>query len=145
MYMYVQGIIIFILIIALMFLFMYDVTSAKQFGVSNQENNPNIKCRDVLLHSQNRIRCMPEMRSKDTCKDINLYNEHDVIRHKGFINEMIYKPKQNISELQFENMLIENTMPLNEPICQINSTELPISNVNVNYLLKNQTDMLKPM
>lgn len=98
----------------------------------------------VLLSETNRVRCPPEtVDETPKCQDIQLYDERDIIKNKGFLNDMIYKPKQDMSELKFENQLIENRMPLNHPMCHDElSTDLPLSNVNVNYLLKYNTAKL---
>jgi hypothetical protein len=85
-----------------------------------------------IQNIQNKVRCPPDTR----CQYI------PVIKNKGYVNDMMYKPDHDMSELRFENKLIENNEPLNDSICKTNSVDLPLSNINVNYLLKYNTSKL---
>ena len=101
------------------------------------------KTRDILSTRHNRVRCPPEIQKpKKKCQDMQLYEDNNIIRQRGFVNEMIYKPEHDISDLKFENKLIENNEVLNVPQCQKVSSDLPIANINVHYLMNHQTSKL---
>ena len=74
----------------------------------------------------------------------SLYSE-DETKEKpqvGFVNELIYKPKNSMSEFSFETGVINNPISLNEFIDCEESTNLPLGNINVNYLVKNNLSKL---
>jgi hypothetical protein len=74
---------------------------------------------------------------------VPLYQEDEDMQpsNKGFVNELIYKPPAS-GNLPYAPALIENTVPLNSPLCQL-STDLPIANINVNYFLDKNTTKLR--
>lgn len=75
-------------------------------------------------------------------KDIYLYEEDiNYINNKGFINEIIYKPSLNTESLIFEDNKIISDIDLNDN-SYAESQDLPIGNINVEYLLKNNTSKL---
>ena len=75
-------------------------------------------------------------------KDIYLYEEDiNYINNKGFINEIIYKPSLNNNSLIFEDNKIIPDIDLNDN-SYAESQDLPIGNINVQYLLKNNTSKL---
>lgn len=71
---------------------------------------------------------------------IALYSDGATIKNKGFHNELIYKPSIHSSELHFENSLVKNNYPLNTEDDE--DPELPIANINVAYMIKNETTKL---
>lgn len=85
------------------------------------------------MRKYDRVRCPP--------KQIDKEEEVIHIPNKGYVDDTIFKPKTDYSELKFENTLIKNTMPLNDNSC-ILSTPLPIANINVYYLLNNESVIL---
>ena len=119
-----------------------------QYSLQKPMSSRSSKCaynhQDVLITDRNRIRCLPETEmQKARCHDIGLYNDNQVVKQKGFLNELMYKPQYNMSELQFENKLINNKMSMSNSECEDNPTEnLPIANVNVHYLLQYNTAKL---
>ena len=97
----------------------------------------------VLLNNKNRIRCPPTIKNTPKCGNIKLYNENNIIYNNGFVNEIIYKPQQNLSELQFNNQLLDNNMFLNMSELQDDlQNNLPMKNINTYYLIKNNIDIL---
>ena len=75
-------------------------------------------------------------------KNISLYDDKTTINNKGFINELMYKPNMNLSELNFENSLIKNNISLNSNTC-VQEGDLPVGNINVEYLLTKNTTLLR--
>ena len=74
-----------------------------------------------------------------------LYKDGNYIHNKGFVNELMYKPNTRVDDnFIFENKLINNNMPLNSPKCEF-STDLPIANINVNYMLNRDSTKLTPI
>lgn len=99
---------------------------------------------------KDRVRCLPKelvnkaakkiyIESKKPSETISLYEDNVMINNKGFVNELIYKP--SMESPKYETMLIQNDKDLNDRSSQL-SSDLPIGNVNVNYLLKNNTSKI---
>jgi hypothetical protein len=72
---------------------------------------------------------------------VTLYNDDQYVYNKGFINELIYKPDTKCG-LPYVTSMIDNSMPLNSPTCQL-SSDLPIANINVNYFIDKDTVRLR--
>jgi hypothetical protein len=90
---------------------------------------------------KNTIRCLPD----ELNSNANLYKDGNYISNKGFVNELMYKPNTGVDDnFVFENKLIDNKMPLNSPKCEF-STDLPIANINVNYMLHRDSTKLQPI
>lgn len=64
------------------------------------------------------------------------------IRNNGYVNELMYKPVTEGS-VNFQNILLETqpSLPLNGNGCKL-SKDLPIGNINVEYLLQNKTSYI---
>lgn len=103
---------------------MYDVSCYfKESGCIDETSKPNSP------KVKNTIRCLPDS------LNVNLYEDGNYIHNKGFVNELMYKPSTEVdNNFVFENKLLVNNMPLNSPKCEF-STDLPIANINVNYML----------
>jgi hypothetical protein len=81
------------------------------------------------------------MQYRDRCAPSEMIYENGYVKNKGFVNETIYKPKMDDSQLLFETKLIENSVPLNDNAC-ILSSDLPLGNIHVNYLINKNTSKL---
>lgn len=103
-------------------------------------------------HREDRVRCPPKnlikhnkpvqkiyLEKKQPSETITLYDDNDKVNNKGFVNELIYKP--TMESPRYDTMLIENTMQLNDSSCKL-SSDLPLGNINVNYMLKNNTSKI---
>jgi len=101
---------------------------------------------------KDRVRCPPKhlinknrpvekiyIESKKPSETISLYDDNVMINNKGFENELIYKP--SMESPKYETMLIQNDEILNDMSCRL-SSDLPIGNVNVHYMLKNNTSKI---
>lgn len=104
-------------------------------------------------HSEDRVRCPPKhlikknkpiqeirIEKKNPSESIALYGDNDSINNKGFVNELIYRPI--MESPKYDTMLIENDMKLNDTSCKL-SSDLPLGNINVNYMLQNNTSKIK--
>lgn len=69
------------------------------------------------------------------------YNDNEFIDNDGFVNELMFKPKPNKLEFDDDNIPLTNDIPLNSPSCEL-SSDLPIANININYLLDKKTSKL---
>lgn len=86
---------------------------------------------DIILPSNDVV--------KQEANNVNLYDESDYIDNKGFVNELMYKPKFH-SNVKYNNMEI---VPLKDTeYVSTKSIDLPIANININYMLKNNTTKL---
>jgi hypothetical protein len=105
---------------------MYDVSCYfKESGCIDENNKP------ITSKVKNTIRCLPDSLNAN----VNLYEDGNYIHNKGFVNELMYKPNNAVdNNYVFENKLLVNNIPLNSPKCEF-STDLPIANINVNYML----------
>lgn len=80
-----------------------------------------------------------------TINRANLYHESQYVPNKGFLNELIFKHPVYSDELEQTSNTITNnipSVPLNSPSCEL-STDLPIANINVRYMLSKNTTMLR--
>jgi hypothetical protein len=70
------------------------------------------------------------------------YSDNQYVHNDGFVNELMYKPKADILELEDDmSSIIDDDIPLNATSCDF-STDLPIANINVNYLMDKKTSKL---
>jgi hypothetical protein len=115
---------------------MYDMSCYfKESGYTDETSTSN------TAKVTNTIRCLPD----DLNSNANLYKNGNYIHNKGFVNELMYKPNTRVGDnFVFENKLIDNNMPLNSPKCEF-STDLPIANINVNYMLNRDSTKLTPI
>jgi hypothetical protein len=89
---------------------------------------------DTCSPIKRKVRCPPQ--------EMLLYDENiGYVKNKGFLNEIIYKPDFDYSRLEFESGIMKNNVPLNDESC-VFSTDLPIGNIHVTYLLNNNTTKL---
>lgn len=106
------------------------------------------KCIDCnhLNKNKDRVRCPPKypkqkptrivLNENKKTANISIYQEDSIVKNKGFINELMYKPVDNNIDYKFQNNEITNpSIPLND-LCD--TKNLPIANVNINFLLKNK-------
>ena len=127
-----------LLIIVISFIFFFYQTE----NVNKIKTN-KIKIRCPPTEIKNIIE-VPSNICKKNNKDIEIYGE-DIchIKNKGFVNELIYKP--NVSSIYIDDYFNENNnqdnISLNDP-SYIISQNIPIGNINVNYLLKYNTSKL---
>lgn len=100
-----------------------------------QIKKPEHKYNDYLAKSViNKVRCPP--------KELLLYDDSmGYVKNKGFLNEIIYKPEFDYSQLQFASGITKNTMPLNDNSCAY-SKDLPIGNIHVSYLINKKSTKL---
>jgi hypothetical protein len=81
------------------------------------------------------------IQSKNRCAPSEMIYENGYVKNKGFVNETIYKPTMDSSQLEFDTKLIENTIPLNDNSCVL-SSDLPLGNIHINYLINKSTSKL---
>lgn len=106
-------------------------------------------CKDCLYKNVRRPRiqnrCHPEIDDYKPEKKITLFEEKTShITNKGFVNELIYKPKTKLDNVNIDIKLIDDkfkNIPLNQT-CKT-STELPIANINIPYFLSENTSKLE--
>jgi hypothetical protein len=74
-----------------------------------------------------------------------IYQDNQYVPNKGFVNELIFKYPTYSDELKQTSNDITNNVPnspLNPVTCKM-STDLPIANINVNYMLQKNTNLLR--
>lgn len=70
------------------------------------------------------------------------YSDNQYVHNDGFVNELMYKPKGDILDLEdVPSSITDDDIPLNEASCEL-SSDLPIANINVNYLIDKKTSKL---
>ena len=93
---------------------------------------------------EDRVRCPPvyiDARTKPTNYDIRMYEESKRVVNKGFVNELMFKPKEKASNFHFESGITENNVSLNIGDDEVVDTSLPIGNIHVNYLLNKSSKL----
>lgn len=114
-----------------------------QLKSNNISNSSTVK-RNNKPSSQHVNNIQSKPKCNDT-KDIYLYDEDIVnIRNKGFLNELIYKPSANttqLSEIYINDKILSPEIPLNDD-SYTKSQDLPIGNINIQYLLNKNTSKL---
>lgn len=83
-----------------------------------------------------RIRCPPKKILENIVQTSDITNT-------GYVNEIMYKPEVSTS-FQFQNNLLEGvpSIPLNGGACDKMSKNLPIGDINVEYLIKNNSSFI---
>jgi hypothetical protein len=82
--------------------------------------------------------------TKHKDNNILLHKSSSHVRNKGFVNELIHKPESYTDEIEYQSSLIEEEYRtnLNDEDYK-RSVDLPIANINVAYLLENNTTKLE--
>jgi hypothetical protein len=99
----------------------------------------------VLNSKIYKARCPPPQETQVHAKPIvpiNTYDEKTNVKNKGFVNELMYRPNTEMYEYNFETNDYPNdrNVPLN-PTCDL-STDLPLPNVHISYLLQKNSARL---
>lgn len=107
------------------------------------------KCIDCkpIYKEQHVVRCPRKVISSKPTKitlannkkthNISIYHDNSIINNKGFVNELMYKPPDRSTDYEFGfNEITSPSIPLND-ICE-DTTNLPIGNINVKFLLENK-------
>lgn len=96
---------------------------------------------------KDRVRCPPKMHmntkkfknSKIVLNDekpshnISMYHDDMNIKNKGFVNELMYRPVDNKSSVDYgNNQITVPSIPLND-VCD--NQNLPIGNIHVSFLM----------
>lgn len=129
-YIFIIASIIIAIIIILAYQTTYDMVEYKQYPMKP-------KCG---IHHKQMIKNQ-NIQSKNRCAPSEMIYENGYVKNKGFVNETIYKPTMDSSQLEFDTKLIENTIPLNDNSCVL-SSDLPLGNIHINYLINKSTSKL---
>lgn len=109
--------------------------------VNSEKNSPQ----NVTYNKkEDRVRCPPvyiDARTKSTNYDIRMYEESKHIGNKGFVNELMFKPKENSSNFHFVSGITKNNVPLNIGDDEVVDTSLPVANVHIDYLLNKSSKL----
>ena len=127
-------IILCFIIIVIFILFLYDIEKVKIINIDEIDNKIN----DDPLTKNISIYKINENNSKvnkinEIEDDLLLYNEDTLkIKNKGFINELIYKPDNN---LQINNDIYKPIITSKQTLIHSKkSIELPMANINIKCL-----------
>lgn len=150
-----------IILLSYIITILYD-NSETAIKLFNQDNNAT-KNDIINLDSINKVRCIyyprpmqinKETKNKfdDNANDIDMYNDSQIVSNNGFSNELIKKTTNEYVDIDryFENdVYIEPKKTYDEndinkfKIEKKDSTkDLPIGNIDINYLINNNTSML---
>ena len=127
--------------LALFFIFIYFEDKWHK----SRHNNDRVRCPPKNLQKQNnkndskKVKRLVDISVPD--KNITLYDDKQFIDNKGFVNELMYKPEIKSTYIHDETIMIPNNIPLNETCKE--EGDLPIANINVEYLLKKSTTKLE--
>ena len=103
---------------------------------------------DIAADKKNELAVNTQIRPVGPVGPLNkadLYKESQCISNKGFVNELIYKHPTYSDELQQTSSTLTDSvpvLPLNPGTCQL-SSDLPIANIHVKYMLGKNTTMLR--
>jgi hypothetical protein len=127
----------FVFIIASIIVVIIIVLAYQQTYVIEEQKPATCKQKplfDSCSSMQTKVRCPPQ--------EMLLYDESiGYVRNKGFLNETIYRPEFDYSQLKFESGIMKNNVPLNEMSCAF-STDLPLGNIHTTYLINNNSAKL---
>ena len=115
---------------------MYDYSCLfNDCGYENDDTEHHVK-------KKAKIDSMPVTKPDNNTSKVQIYTDNEFIENDGFINELMFKPKPNKLEFDFDNDThpVIN-IPLNSPSSEL-SSDLPIANININYLLDKKTSKL---
>lgn len=129
----------FTTILALFFIFIYF----EDKWYKSIRNNDRVRCPPKNSQKQKadsrKVKRLVDISVPD--KNISLYDDKQFINNKGFVNELMYKPEIKSSYINDETIMIPNNIPLNEK--HKDESDLPIANINVEYLLNKSTTKLE--
>ncbi len=132
----------FFICIFLIYIIWYSYEMDMEYDDDDQEIR-DIK-NDLVRHrEQIVIRCKPEERKP--VKKINTYENNQYISNRSFVNELIYKPEITLNQVEQPKPIIgdiDDLKSISNPTCEF-SNDLPIANINVNYLLDKNTSKLQ--
>lgn len=105
------GILIFIF--SIFIIYSYDIY--EDDGQYHTHNKPSIQS----IHRNDRVRCPPKIYKQVQTENknkfsINLYNGDNKINNKGFINELMYKPKFDYNTISYSNGVSVPSIELND-------------------------------
>lgn len=112
-------------------------------STESTESNESTESTDIVgipRREKDRVRCPPKRPSEVLLKEnvppsqnISIYEDDTKIANKGFVNELIYKPANNKSYVDYgKNQITTPSIPLND-VCE--TQNLPIGNIHVSFLL----------
>lgn len=94
---------------------------------------------------KDRVRCPPKipsaknrpsevvLKGNKPSQNISVYEDNTKIANKGFVNELMYRPANNKSYVDYgKNHITTPSIPLND-VCD--TQNLPIGNIHVSFLL----------
>ena len=125
------------IIIVIMIVLAYHSTDYKGY---EYETYPRVPQEKYNIHKmltkgtqkqEQKIRCVPS----------EILYDNGYVKNKGFVDETMYKPDVDTSQLKFETKLIKNHIPMNDDRCTL-SSDLPIGNIHVNYLINKNSSKL---
>lgn len=119
---------------------MYDMYHLScLFGEDCKYDDNHIKQNQVITQNSDQIQPSIKLNSAQ------LYKENQCVQNNGFVNELMFKYNTYTDDLkQTSNTITKDvpSVPLNPPNCQL-SSDLPIANINVRYMLQKNTTMLR--
>ena len=145
------------LIICIVFIYFiyssYDMGSIFDYEDENDVVKPKVR-NDLSYPTPSKINAQaqtkPESCGAKKDSQVQMYEDNQYVNNKGFVNELMYKPKNPLeldSEYEDTTLLdpqdsdVLSVPSLNSPQCEL-STDLPLANVNVAYLLDKKTSKL---
>ena len=126
-------IILCFIIIVIFILFLYDIEKIKIINIDDIDNKITdmSSTKNISIYEINRNNCrINEINKED---NLLLYNEDTLkIKNKGFINELIYKPENN---LRLDNDIYKPIITSKQTLIHSKkSIELPMANINIKCL-----------
>ena len=116
----------------------YIMSSYSLYNSCSENDRP-------VRHEKDRVRCPPKMPNTQNrptkivlsenkqSQNISVYEDNTKINNKGFVNELIYRPPNNQSYVDYgKNNITTPSIPLND-VCD--TKNLPIGNIHVSFLL----------
>jgi hypothetical protein len=124
------------IIIVIIIILAYHSTDYKGYETYPQDSQERYN-----IHKMRMVKDVQKKQLKNRCVPSEILYDNSYVKNKGFINETMYKPDADTSQLKFENKLIENNIPVNDDRC-ILSTDLPLGNIHTSYLINKNSSKL---
>ncbi len=116
-----------------------DIIDIKKLSYDYRDPIHNTYNYDIDININNSIK----NNNKDKKNDIDLYQDNEHLDNRGFINEIIYKPATELKYIDYEKYHISDDInDIKDIDDHEKSKDLPLGNINVNYLLKYNTSKL---
>lgn len=116
------------------------------FGYPSEDNSKRstTRCHPAVYIADHTDHVKPAVKKEKNSEEMHIHDDTNRVANKGFVNELMYKPDaKNGNTIKYQSKLVEDeykTVGLNH---KKHSYDLPIANIDVNYLMDTDRTRLR--